>query len=84
MAETMRAPQARGEQFERDGFVAIPNLEKEHIALVIGRKISGGTRSPTGTRTHMGLSSLFATWLARVLNPFHACLSLLHPRFPHT
>ena len=26
MAETMRAPQARGEQFVRDGFVAIPNL----------------------------------------------------------
>src|SRR5207248_3768251 len=52
--------------------------------LVIGRKISGGTRSPAGTAAHMGLSSLFATWQARRLNPFHACLSLLHSRLPQT
>jgi hypothetical protein len=38
--------------------------------LVIGRTISGGTR------THMRLSSLFATWQARGLSPFQACLSL--------
>jgi hypothetical protein len=52
--------------------------------LVLGRKISGGTRSPAGTAAHMGLRSLFATWNARGLNPFQGCLSLLHSRLPQT
>jgi hypothetical protein len=45
--------------------------------LVIARKISGGTRSDAGTATRMTLASLVGTWLARGLNPYEECLSLL-------
>jgi len=45
--------------------------------LVTSRKISGGTRSPQGTATKMVLSSLFGTWRAQGLNPYHACRQLL-------
>lgn len=56
----------------------INNLAERTIRpLVITCKISGGTRSAGGTDTSMGLASLFATWQARALNPFQACLSLL-------
>lgn len=41
------------------------------------RKISGGTQSPTGSSTRMGLQSLFATWEQRGANPLAACLTLL-------
>ena len=44
---------------------------------VIARKISGGTRSDAGTATRMALASLVSTWLARGLNPYDECLSLL-------
>ena len=44
---------------------------------VIARKISGGTRSAAGTATRMALASLVSTWLARGLNPYEECLSLL-------
>jgi transposase len=78
----------QGELFE---FVRVPGLDADNNRaerllrpLVIGRKISGGTRSPAGTAAHMGLRSLFATWHARGLNPFQACLSLLHSRLPQT
>ena len=78
----------QGELFE---FVRVPGLDADNNRaerllrpLVMGRKISGGTRSPAGTAAHMGLSSLFATWQTRGLNPFQACLSLLHSRLPQT
>jgi len=45
--------------------------------LVIARKISGGTRSATGTATRMTLASLFGTWRVQGINPFHACRDLL-------
>lgn len=71
----------QGELFE---FVRVPGLapdnnlaERTIRPLVITRKISGGTRSPEGTDTCMGLTSLFATWQARALNPLQACLTLL-------
>jgi hypothetical protein len=74
----------QGEVFE---FVRVPSLdagnnraERLLRPLVSGRKIRGGTRSPAGTAAHMGLRSLFATWHDRGLNPFQACLSLLHSR----
>ena len=41
------------------------------------RKISGGTRSPAGSKTRMALASLFATWRARGLDPFLACFNML-------
>jgi transposase len=59
-------------------FVAYPGVpsdnnlaERSVRPLVIARKISGGTRSPKGSSTRMGLASLFGTWMAQGLNPFH-------------
>jgi transposase len=65
-------------------FVAYPGVpsdnnlaERSVRPLVIARKISGGSRSPKGSVTRMGLASLFGTWIAQGLNPFHQCLALL-------
>ena len=65
-------------------FVAVPGVPAENNLaersvrpLVIARKISGGTRSPQGSETRMGLFSLFGTWAAQGLNPFLQCLSVL-------
>jgi transposase len=61
-----------------EGLSADNNLAERSLRpLVIARKISGGTRSPQGSRTRMALSSLFATWRARFLNPFTECLKRL-------
>jgi transposase len=69
-------------------FVAIPGVpahnnlaERSVRPLVVARKISGGTRSPKGSSTRMGLASLFGTWLAQGLHPFHQCLALLTTKF---
>jgi len=51
--------------------------ERSLRPLVIERKISGGTRSVAGTTTRMVLASLVSTWLARGLNPYEECISLL-------
>jgi transposase len=76
----------RVEQFlpELFVFVAVPGVpahnnlaERSVRPLVIARKISGGTRSPKGSETRMGLASLFGTWTAQHLNPFRQCLALL-------
>jgi transposase len=76
----------RGELFE---FVRVPqagatNNDAERVLrpLVIGRKISGGTRSPQGTTTRLDLASVFQTWHARSANSFAACFSLLHSGLP--
>jgi transposase len=65
-------------------FVAVPGVpahnnlaERSVRPLVVARKISGGTRSPKGSQTRMGLASLFGTWMAQSLNPFHQCLAFL-------
>lgn len=69
---------------ERFVCVAIPGVpaqntlaERSVRPLVLARKISGGTRSPRGSETRMGLASLFGTWMAQGLNPFLQCLALL-------
>ena len=69
-------------------FVAVPGVpahnnlaERSVRPLVIARKISGGTRSPKGSKTRMGLASLFGTWMAQHLNPFQQCLTLLTTTF---
>jgi transposase len=76
----------RAEQFlpELFVFVAVPGVpahnnlaERSVRPLVIARKISGGTRSPKGSQTRMGLASLFGTWMAQGFNPFRQCLALL-------
>jgi transposase len=60
------------------GVPAHNNLAERSVRpLVIARKISGGTRSPKGSETRMGLASLFGTCTAQALNPFHQCLVLL-------
>ncbi len=51
--------------------------ERSLRPLVISRKISGGTRSPTGTRSRMTLASLFGTWAARRLDLDTFCRQLL-------
>lgn len=62
----------------RDGVRADNNLAERTIRpLVIIRKISGGTRSDKGTKTRLGLASLFGTWHVRGLNPFVECFRLL-------
>src|SRR6266487_1224557 len=65
-------------------FVARPEIpahnnlaERSVRPLVIARKISGGTRSPQGSDTRIGLFSLFGTWAAQGLNPFLQCLTVL-------
>lgn len=65
-------------------FVAVPgvpshnNLAERRVRpLVVARKSSGGTRSPKGSETRMGLARLFGTWMAQRLNPFHQSLATL-------
>lgn len=65
-------------------FVLVPGLppdnnlaERSIRPLVVIRKISGGSRSDRGTKTRLGLASLFHTWAARGLNPFTECLNAL-------
>jgi transposase len=72
-------------------FVAVPGVpahnnlaERSVRPLVIARKISGGTRSPEGSKTRMALFSLFGTWCARGLDPFSQCFSLLSQPSPKT
>ena len=61
-----------------DGLSADNNLAERSIRpLVVIRKISGGSRSAEGTKTRLGLASLFETWQARKLNPFAECLTQL-------
>jgi transposase len=64
-----------------EGLSADNNLAERSIRpLVVIRKISGGSHSTEGTKTRMGLASLFETWQARTLNPFAECLKQLsHP-----
>lgn len=65
-------------------FVSHPEVPPDNNAaerslrdLVTARKISGGTRSPTGSNTRMALATLFGTWRARNLDPLTACRQLL-------
>jgi hypothetical protein len=51
--------------------------ERSLRPLVVSRKISGGTRSASGSQTKMTLASLFGTWRAQGRNPFAACRALL-------
>jgi hypothetical protein len=62
-----------------DGLPADNNAAERTLRpVVVVRKISGGTQSPAGSATRLGLASLFETWQARGLNSLTECLSLLH------
>lgn len=56
--------------------------ERSIRPLVVGRKISGGTRSPRGSTTRMALYSLAATWTAQGHNPLHEFRRLLQTPLP--
>jgi transposase len=59
------------------------NLAERAIRpAVTTRKVCGGTRSPQGSKTKATLLTLFGTWNLRKLNPFEACVQLLHTRAP--
>ena len=71
-------------------FVADPSVPPTNNAaeralrpLVVARKVSGGSRSPQGSRTRMILQSVVATWELRGLDPLAEMLALLRaPRSP--
>jgi len=66
-----------------EGLSADNNLAERSVRpLVVIRKISGGSRTDEGTKTRMGLVSLFETWQARHRNPFEECLKLLSHASP--
>ena len=65
-------------------FVELPMVPSDNNAAeralrpqVVARKISGGSRSPKGSKTKATLASMFSTWRLRGLNPFLACRELL-------
>jgi hypothetical protein len=65
-------------------FVLDPNLDPTNNPAeravrhqVIKRKISGGTRSPKGSRTQERLATFFSTWSVNNLNPVEECRKLL-------
>jgi hypothetical protein len=61
-----------------EGLSSNNNLAERSIRpLVVIRKISGGSRSDSGSKTTMALASLLETWRVRGLNPFTECLKLL-------
>jgi hypothetical protein len=70
-------------------FVLVPDLpadnslaERSIRPVVIMRKISGGSRSPEGSKTRLILARLLATWQARHLNPFTERLAALQRPAP--
>ena len=73
-------------QFESElfTFVEHPQVPSENNAAeravrprVIARKISGGSRSPTGSETRAILASLFETWRLRGEDALEACRVML-------
>jgi hypothetical protein len=59
---------------------ATNNLAERSLRpAVIARKISGGTRSPKGSATRMGLMSLLGTWAAQGKGQLQGCRELLLP-----
>ncbi|MEO5951350.1 MAG: IS66 family transposase [Chloroflexia bacterium] len=62
----------------QEGVSSDNNLAERSVRpVVVMRKVSGGTQSAKGSATRMTLATLFGTWRAKGLNPFHECLSLL-------
>ncbi len=82
----------RLERFLRELFVFVARPEvpsDNHLAersvrpLVIARKISGGSRSLTGSHTRRALFRCFGTWAAQGLYPFWQCLAWLSQQTPY-
>lgn len=59
------------------------NLAERTIRpFVVGHKISGGSRSPTGSAIRCDLASVFHTGAACGLDPLAACLAVLQAPLP--
>jgi transposase len=65
-------------------FVQYPEVPSENNAAerairpaVIARKVSGGTRSPRGSKTSSVLRSLFETWTLEARNGLDACREMI-------
>lgn len=70
-------------------FVADPRVPSDNNAaersvrhVVVSRKISGGTRSETGSETKSILASLFGTWRLQGLDFYQCCWNLLAAKNP--
>src|ERR1700742_2232181 len=70
-------------------FVADPRVPSDNNAaersvreVVVSRKISGGTRSESGSATKSILASLFGTWRLQGRDFYQCCLSLLTAQNP--
>ena len=62
---------------------ATNNLAERSLRpAVVARKISGGTRSPKGSDTKMGLMSLFGTWQVQGKTLLESCRQLLLSNSP--
>jgi len=62
---------------------ATNNLAERSLRpAVVARKISGGTRSPKGSDTKMGLMSLFGTWQVQDKSLLESCRQLLLSNSP--
>ncbi len=76
----------QGELFtfvRRDHVPADNNAAERGVRpVVVGRKISGGTRSELGSHTRMVLTSLFETWRAQGHHPLLTCRRLLQGPLP--
>lgn len=76
----------QGELFtfvRRDDVPADNNAAERGVRpVVVGRKISGGTRSRPGSHTRMVLTSLFETWRAQGSHPLVTCRQLLQGHLP--
>lgn len=68
--------------FVRDPRVPATNnaVERALRPTVMGRKISGSTRSEEGSQTKSALASLFGSGAVRGENPYRACLTALASR----
>jgi hypothetical protein len=70
-------------------FVADPRVPSDNNAaersvreVVVSRKISGGTRSASGSETKSILASLFGTWRLQGLDFYQSCWNLLAAQNP--
>ena len=66
-------------RFLRDGRICLSNNAAERAIrpAVRARKVSGGTRSPRGSKTSSVLRTLFETWALHGRNSLDACREMI-------
>ena len=70
---------ARASRGELMGVILV---QQDQIEALVARKIAGGTRSPKGSHTKMGLMSLFGTWQVQGKTLLESCRQLLLSNSP--